>query len=69
MNAYSSHCIKQYGSRLQKLSIDAGFTCPNRDGTLSTGGCTYCSNDAFNPSYCLPEKSITQQIDEGIEFH
>jgi len=69
INAYSSHCIKQYGSRLQKLSIDAGFTCPNRDGTLSTGGCSYCSNDAFNPSYCLPEKSITQQIDEGIEFH
>ncbi|HOV11326.1 MAG TPA: TIGR01212 family radical SAM protein [Bacteroidales bacterium] len=68
-NAYSSYCIKKYGSRLQKLSIDAGFTCPNRDGTMSTGGCTYCSNDAFNPSYCRPEKSITQQINEGIDFH
>ncbi|HOY31258.1 MAG TPA: TIGR01212 family radical SAM protein [Bacteroidales bacterium] len=68
-NAYSSYCIKKFGSRLQKLSIDAGFTCPNRDGTLSTDGCTYCDNKAFNPSYCLPEKSITQQIDEGIDFH
>ncbi len=54
---------------MQKLSIDAGFCCPNRDGTLNTGGCTFCNNDAFNPSYCQPEKSITQQLDEGIEFH
>lgn len=68
-NTFSAYCIKTFGSRLQKLSVDAGFTCPNRDGTVGTGGCSYCSNDAFNPSYCLPEKSITQQIDEGIEFH
>ena len=58
-----------FGTRVQKLSIDAGFCCPNRDGTLNTGGCTFCNNDAFNPSYCQPEKSITQQLDEGIEFH
>jgi radical SAM protein (TIGR01212 family) len=51
------------------VTIDAGFTCPNRDGTKGTGGCTYCNNDAFNPSYCSPDKSITQQIIEGIEFH
>jgi uncharacterized protein len=68
-NTFSAYCIKTYGSRLQKLSVDAGFTCPNRDGTIGTGGCSYCANDAFNPSYCLPEKSITQQINEGIEFH
>ena len=54
---------------MQKISIDAGFSCPNRDGTISTGGCTFCRNDAFNPSYCHPEKSIRQQIEEGIEFH
>lgn len=54
---------------MQKLTIDAGFTCPNRDGTVSTGGCTYCNNSAFNPSYCNPHKSISQQIAEGIEFH
>lgn len=54
---------------MQKISIDAGFSCPNRDGKISTGGCTFCSNQAFNPSYCRPEKSIRQQIEEGMEFH
>lgn len=68
-NAYSNYFRKIYGARVQKVSIDAGFTCPNRDGTRGTGGCSYCLNDAFNPSYCIPEKSITRQIEEGIEFH
>jgi uncharacterized protein len=68
-NSYAQYCIRTYGTRLQKLSIEAGFTCPNRDGSISSGGCAFCSNDAFNPSYCDPEKSITQQINEGIEFH
>lgn len=69
INAAPDHFRKLFGTRVQKVAIDAGFTCPNRDGTISSGGCTYCSNDAFNPSYCVPEKSITQQIEEGIEFH
>ena len=68
-NSYNAYFTKQFGSRVQKISIDAGFSCPNRDGKISTGGCTFCSNDAFNPSYCRPEKSIRQQIEEGIEFH
>ena len=68
-NSYNAYFTKQFGSRMQKISIDAGFSCPNRDGKISTGGCTFCSNDAFNPSYCRPEKSIRQQIEEGIEFH
>ncbi|MFZ4398704.1 MAG: TIGR01212 family radical SAM protein [Bacteroidales bacterium] len=68
-NAYANYFRQHFGERVQKLSIDAGFTCPNRDGTLGFGGCTYCNNDAFNPSYCLPEKSVIQQIEEGIEFH
>ena len=68
-NAYSSYFRTLYGARVQKVSIDAGFTCPNRDGTKGTGGCTYCNNDAFNPSYCIPSKSISRQIEEGIEFH
>ena len=68
-NSYSRYFAKQFGGRVQKISIDAGFSCPNRDGKISTGGCTFCSNDAFNPSYCRPEKSISQQIEEGIEFH
>lgn len=60
---------KEYGERLQKLVLDAGFTCPNRDGTLGTGGCTYCDNAAFHPGYSTPGKSLEKQIDEGIEFH
>jgi uncharacterized protein len=68
-NGYSNYFRNIYGTRVQKVSIDAGFTCPNRDGTKGTGGCTYCNNDAFNPSYCQPEKSVTLQIEEGISFH
>lgn len=69
LNTYTDYFRKYFGERVQKLSIDAGFTCPNRDGTKGVGGCTYCNNDGFNPSYCQPEKSITQQIEEGKEFH
>ena len=68
-NAYSNYFKKVFGERVQKLSIDAGFTCPNRDGSKGRGGCTYCNNDAFNPSYCDPSKSVEQQIREGMEFH
>jgi len=68
-NAYSEYFKKEFGQRVQKLTINAGFTCPNRDGTVSTGGCTYCDNEAFNPSYCNLQKSIPQQIAEGIAFH
>src|SRR5512138_2165724 len=67
-NAYSNYFKKNYGSRIQKISIDAGFTCPNQDGSSGTGGCTYCNNDAFNPSYCSPSKSICEQLSEGMEF-
>jgi radical SAM protein (TIGR01212 family) len=68
-NSYAEYFKKEFGGRVQKLAIDAGFTCPNRDGSKGTGGCTYCDNDAFNPSYCHPGKSIKTQIEEGIEFH
>lgn len=68
-NSYNEYFKRTFGSRVQKVSVNAGFTCPNRDGTAGTGGCTYCNNDAFNPSYCSPEKSVSQQIDEGIAFH
>ena len=68
-NSYNSYFTREFGGRVQKISIDAGFSCPNRDGKISTGGCTFCRNDAFNPSYCRHEKSIRQQIEEGIEFH
>lgn len=68
-NSYSSYFKDLFGDRVQKVTINAGFTCPNRDGTVASGGCTFCLNEAFNPSYCSPLKSVTQQIDEGIEFH
>ncbi len=68
-NSYNEYFKKKFGERVQKVSIDAGFTCPNRDGFLAFGGCSYCNNDAFNPSYCQPDKPIKQQLDEGIEFH
>ncbi len=60
---------KKYGQRLQKIVLDAGFTCPNRDGTVGWGGCTYCDNAAFHPAYSSPCKPLHQQLDEGIEFH
>ena len=89
-NAYSNYMRKLFSERVQKLSIDAGFSCPNRWAeirynqtdfinneeeyknfkTQSSGyGCTFCSNDAFNPSYCRRFSSITTQIEEGIKFH
>lgn len=68
-NNYTEYFRKTFGERVQKVTIDAGFTCPNRDGSKGVGGCTYCNNDGFNPSYCQPHKSITQQISEGVEFH
>jgi radical SAM protein (TIGR01212 family) len=68
-NSYAEYIKKQFGGRVQKVTVDAGFTCPNRDGSKGTGGCTYCDNRGFNPSYCDPQKPLTQQIEEGIEFH
>jgi len=68
-NAYANYFKKVFGERVQKLTVDAGFSCPNRDGSKGRGGCTYCNNDAFNPSYCHPDKSVEQQLAEGIEFH
>ena len=68
-NSYAGYFRRTFGGRVQKVAVNAGFTCPNRDGTVGTGGCTFCNNGAFTPSYCQPAKSVTQQIDEGIEFH
>jgi len=68
-NSYTNYLRELFGCRVQKVSIHAGFTCPNRDGTKGTGGCTFCNNDAFSPSYCRAEKPIKQQILEGILFH
>lgn len=68
-NSYIGYFRATYGERLQKVVIDAGFTCPNRDGRVATGGCTYCDNAAFHPGYSTSGIPIYKQIDEGITFH
>ena len=67
-NDYGSWIRSQFSLRVQKISIDGGFSCPNRDGTVSAGGCTFCDNRTFNPSYCDPAKSIREQIQTGKDF-
>lgn len=57
-----------FGCKVRKVSVDAGFTCPNRDGSKGRGGCSYCCNAAFTPAYCLPEKSVKEQIESGRKF-
>ena len=67
-NDYGSFIKLYFGERVQKISLDIGFSCPNRDGTKGFGGCSYCNNNTFNPDYCEPQKSIKQQLGQGIEF-
>lgn len=68
-NSFVGYFKRKYGERLQKIVLDAGFTCPNRDGKVGRGGCTYCDNAAFHPAYSTAGKSLHRQMDEGIEFH
>ncbi len=63
---YSSFIRYKFGERVQKISLDVGFSCPNRDGSKGYGGCTYCNNSSFNPDYCKPTVNIKQQLTEGI---
>lgn len=67
-NDFSQFLKKHFPFKVQKISLNAGFTCPNRDGTKGLGGCTYCNNQTFNPDYCKTEKTITQQLEEGKLF-
>lgn len=67
-NDFGTWLTGQLGFKAQKISINAGFTCPNRDGRVGTGGCTYCNNQTFNPDYCQTDKSIRQQLGEGKQF-
>lgn len=67
-NDFGTWIRRRFPFRVQKIAVDAGFTCPNRDGRLSTGGCVYCDNRTFNPSYCNPLKSVTEQLEEGKRF-
>jgi radical SAM protein (TIGR01212 family) len=67
-NDYSSYIKNIFGVRVQKISVDAGFTCPNRDGQIGTGACIYCTNESFSPFYCSPELSVKEQLEKGIAF-
>ncbi len=67
-NNYSTYIKNTFGERVQKISINIGFSCPNRDGTKGVGGCTYCNIGSYTPLYCKPKKSVTNQLDEGIAF-
>lgn len=65
---YNQVLKSEFTERVQKISINAGFTCPNRDGSKGTGGCTYCNNQTFSPEYCKSSKSVSEQVEEGIAF-
>lgn len=68
-NSFGRFAKEKFGGRrLQKVNIDAGFTCPNRDGTLGYGGCVYCNNDSFRPGACRPVLPVRQQIEKGIAY-
>ena len=67
-NDFSSFLRKYFDCKVQKISLNAGFTCPNRDGVKGKGGCTYCNNQTFNPEYCKTEKSVKEQLEEGRLF-
>lgn len=67
-NDYSSFVRNKFGGRVQKISVNVGFSCPNRDGTKGTGGCIYCDNSSFTPAYCNATDSIAVQLQKGREF-
>lgn len=67
-NDFGDFLRKIFPYKVQKISINAGFTCPNRDGSKGWGGCTYCNNQTFSPEYCHTEKSVTEQLEEGVRF-
>ena len=67
-NDLSAYLSAHFPYKVQKISLNAGFTCPNRDGTVGYGGCTYCNNQTFNPAYCKTEKTVTEQLVEGKQF-
>lgn len=69
MKTYGDYLYEIFGDiKVQKISINAGFTCPNRDGTIGTGGCIYCRNDSFSPAYCDPLLSVARQLEKGKNF-
>jgi radical SAM protein (TIGR01212 family) len=67
-NSFGSYIKKLFGTTVCKVNVDAGFTCPNRDGTVGISGCIYCNNDSFRPISCVPTLSVSEQINKGVTY-
>lgn len=67
-NSFGAYMKKRFGTTVYKVNVDAGFTCPNRDGTVDTSGCIYCNNDSFRPSSCRPTLTVSEQVHNGIAY-
>ncbi|MDR1402432.1 MAG: TIGR01212 family radical SAM protein [Tannerellaceae bacterium] len=67
-NDFGNFLKKTFPFKVQKIAVNAGFTCPNRDGTKGWGGCTYCNNQTFSPEYCHTQKTVGEQLEEGVRF-
>ncbi len=65
---FSAFLSKYFIGKVQKISVNGGFTCPNRDGTVGRGGCSYCNNRSFHPDYCREDRSVRQQLEDGKDF-
>ncbi len=65
---FSAFMATRFATKMQKLTVNAGFSCPNRDGSIGRGGCTYCNNQSFSPAYCRPTDSVSAQLEKGKEF-
>ncbi len=65
---FSEYLSLNFPHKVQKISVNVGLTCPNRDGTKGRGGCTYCNNQSFSPGYGTPSKTVSQQLEDGILF-
>src|SRR5205814_3201321 len=67
-NGYGAFLRERFGCRVYKVIVDAGFTCPNRDGTVALGGCAYCNNSSFRPAFAIKTAPIRDQVRDGIEY-
>jgi radical SAM protein (TIGR01212 family) len=69
INSYGHYLRRRFGYRVSKVNVDAGFTCPNRDGSKGTGGCIYCNNVSFSPRETQSEIALEEQLKSGIAYH
>ena len=67
--SYGNYLKQIFSCKVYKIGLDAGFTCPNRDGSVAYGGCVYCENRSFSPNSKGSKRSISEQISDGMEFY